>query len=166
MPADQINPCGKPSHLTSVYQEGAQMPEARSQIVLRDHDSSRSFHSSVCRRAIHSHLLELSPHDRNRLMHDISPETLNGEALVQKFRDLQTAYESRHYYKCMEKLKPILTHVRSFGRIVDVAVQASPEIGCLVWSGIRLVLEVRRPRLSTDRSLDFCLRSFYTHLTF
>lgn len=65
---------------------------------------------------------------------------------AQSLKNLMLPLIAKHKHgatmQLLIKLGPILQHIRSFATIVDVAVQSHPNLACLIWGSVRLILEV------------------------
>src|SRR6266699_60638 len=55
---------------------------------------------------------------------------------------MERTYKDKKTAKVLERMTPFLEKIMSFSGVVDTAVQAGPDVGALLWGGIKLVLEV------------------------
>ncbi len=62
-----------------------------------------------------------------------------GQTLLQV---LQKSYVGKTSTRIMAKIYPIISHVISFCRAIDILAQAGPSPMLFVWGGVRLILEV------------------------
>ena len=64
------------------------------------------------------------------------------EHLESFMNSLQSSYGKTFASHILHRVSPIMSHIQSFGRIVDIMVQSNPAISALVWGGVRLFIEV------------------------
>lgn len=65
------------------------------------------------------------------------------ELLGAIFEPLRKSYQKDGFQRFLNRVNPLMSHIRSFGVVFDVAAQADANMAGLIWSGIRLALEVR-----------------------
>ncbi|KAF8451583.1 hypothetical protein BDZ91DRAFT_809488 [Kalaharituber pfeilii] len=92
-----------------------------------------------------------------------------------KSKSKRWSYTNRHNEEVVvaERIQGILEGVEKYARVVDIAIQHSPEITALVWAGIRGILLVTLNHLQFMESLEVALATileklaaceFYSHV--
>lgn len=93
--------------------------------------------------ALDATLLRLADRDR-AYMYKIgfTSAILDRQHLESFMNSLQSSYGKPLASRILHRVSPIMSHIQSFGRIVDIMVQSNPTISALVWGGVRLFIEV------------------------
>ncbi|KAF8456497.1 hypothetical protein BDZ91DRAFT_801045 [Kalaharituber pfeilii] len=74
------------------------------------------------------------------------------EAIIEDLKETQADARKRHWHESIGK---ILKSVEHYARIVDVAIQHSPQITALVWAGVRLIMKVGLNYIELVENLEF-----------
>ena len=98
--------------------------------------------SSVWHDAITRYITQLSDEDQQSIISTKDDSALTAQSIETIISPLMAKHKQGGVMKLLIKLGPILQHIRSFATIVDVAVQSHPNVACLIWGGVRLILEV------------------------
>lgn len=93
--------------------------------------------------ALDATLLRLADRDR-AYMYKIgfTSAILDRQHLESFMNSLQSSYGKPLASRILHRVSPIMSHIQSFGRIVDIMVQSNPTISALVWGGVRLFIEI------------------------
>lgn len=103
--------------------------------------------SSVWHDAITRYIKKLPDDDQRSIISTKDDSALTAQSVETLISPLIAKHNNGRVMKMLIKFGPILQHIRSFATIVDVAVQSHPNVACLIWGGVRLILEVN-PQLS------------------
>ena len=106
------------------------------------HDSCTIPTSSIWHSAMTTFIRKLSNEDRQAIVLTKDDSALTVQSLEKTFKPLLEKHQQGTVMKAIQKFESTLQHVRSFATIVDVAIQSHPNVACLIWGGIRLILEV------------------------
>jgi hypothetical protein len=91
---------------------------------------------------LEAHLAKLKPRDRQFCLQVRVSAALDQTALEELFKPLREKYDRTLFQRIMARVGPVLSHILSFGRAIDVAVGQGPMAAGLLWGGIRILLEV------------------------
>jgi len=92
--------------------------------------------------ALDSYISRLHPRDRELVLR-VEDVSFDKELLRTLFQPLRKSYQNDGFQRFLNRVNPMMSHIRSFGVVFDVAAQADANMAGLIWSGIRLALEVR-----------------------
>ncbi len=92
---------------------------------------------------LETHLAKLKPRDRQFCLRIRVRAALDQTALVELFKPLRQKYDQTLFRRLTARVSPVLSHILSFGRAIDVAVGQGPLAAGLLWGGIRILLELR-----------------------
>ena len=98
--------------------------------------------SSIWHDAILLYISQLPDRDQQSIMSTKDDSALTSQSIETLIAPLMTKHEHGVVMRLLVKLGPTLQHVRSFATVVDVAVQSHPNVACLIWGGVRLILQV------------------------
>ncbi|KAH7310955.1 hypothetical protein BKA65DRAFT_543012 [Rhexocercosporidium sp. MPI-PUGE-AT-0058] len=101
-----------------------------------------SSNTGVWEQVVESHLAKLKPRDREFCLQVRISNALDKTTLESLFHPLRQKYDQAVFQRIMARVGPVLQHILSFGRAVDVAVGQGPMAAGLLWGGIRILLEV------------------------
>ncbi|KAG4438253.1 hypothetical protein IFR05_006281 [Cadophora sp. M221] len=101
-----------------------------------------SSNAGVWEQVLECHLAKLKPRDREFCLKVRVSALLDQAALENLFHPLRQKYDQTLFQRIMGRVGPVLQHILSFGRAVDVAVGQGPMAAGLLWGGIRILLEV------------------------
>lgn len=105
-------------------------------------DSSIISTSSVWHDAITRYIKQLPNEDQQSIISTKDDSALTAQSIKNLVSPLIAKHKDGAVIKLLMKFGPILQHIRSFATVVDVAVQSHPNVACLIWGGVRLILEV------------------------
>ena len=98
--------------------------------------------SPLWHQAMSQYVENLSADDQRSIVSMKDDSALTTQNLERLFIPLLEQHKRGNVNKLLLTFGSTLRHVRSFATIIDVAVQSHPNVACLIWGGIRLVLEV------------------------
>ena len=104
--------------------------------------SSTASTSSVWHDAMTLYIKQLPEEDQRSITATKDDSALTAQSIETLIAPLIAKYKHGAGMKLLVKFGSTLQHVRSFATIVDVAVQSHPNVACLIWGGVRLILEV------------------------
>lgn len=104
--------------------------------------SSITSTSSIWHDAITLYIKQLPDEDQQSIISTMDDSALTAQSVEALISPLIAKHKHGAITKLLLKLGPTLQHIRSFATIVDVAVQSHPNVACLIWGGVRLILEV------------------------
>ena len=105
-------------------------------------DSIQTSTSSVWKDAVTRYIKQLPDEDQQSIISTKDDSALTAQSLKNLIAPLIAKHEHGAVMQLLIKFGPTLQHIRSFATIVDVAVQSYPNVACLVWGGVKLILEV------------------------
>ncbi|KAK3687876.1 hypothetical protein B0T22DRAFT_498147 [Podospora appendiculata] len=73
------------------------------------------------------------------------PESVTFEAMQEHLERMRLRHESRRSTRWFARMTPVIEHLRTFSSAVGIFTQANPEIACLIWGSMKLVLDVCYP---------------------
>ena len=88
------------------------------------------------------YIKQLPERDRHCIVSTKDDSALTVQSLEALWSPLIVQHKQGTVMKLLIRLGPVLQHIRSFATIVDIAVQSHPNAACLIWGGVRLILEV------------------------
>ena len=88
------------------------------------------------------YIQQLPDEDQQSIISTEDDSTLTAQSLKNLMLPLIAKHKHGAVVQLLMKLGPVLQHIRSFATIVDVAVQSHPNLACLIWGSVRLILEV------------------------
>ena len=92
--------------------------------------------------ALDTYISKRHPRDRELVLR-VEGVSFDKELLGAMFEPLRKSYQKDAFQSFLNRVNPMMSHIRSFGLVFDVAAQADANMAGLIWSGIRLALEVR-----------------------
>jgi hypothetical protein len=92
--------------------------------------------------AVDQYINQLQPRDKIAVLRWKYTQGLSVEDVDNILAPLKQSYMKGKSYRLIRTAYPFLEHLRSFGIVVDVCMQADPTPGALIWGAVRLVLEV------------------------
>ena len=104
--------------------------------------SSATSTSSIWHDAMTLYIRDLPKEDQHIIASTKDDSALTVQGIETLISPLIAKYKSGAVVKLLVKIGPTLKHIRSFATVVDVAVQSHPNVACLIWGCVRLVLEV------------------------
>lgn len=104
--------------------------------------SSKVSTSSVWQDAMTLYIKQLPAEDQQSIISTTDDSALTVQSIETLIAPLITMHKHGAVMKLLVKFGPTLQHVRSFATVVDVAIQSHPNAACLIWGGIKLILEV------------------------
>ena len=104
--------------------------------------SSQRCTSFIWHDAMTRYIQQLPDEDQQSIISTDDDSTLTAQSLQNLMLPLIAKHKHGTVMQLLIKLGPILQHIRSFATIVDVAVQSHPNLACLIWGSVRLILEV------------------------
>ena len=108
----------------------------------KHHGSFQISTSIVWHAAITRYIKQLPDEDQQSIIATKDDSALTAESLKTLISPLIARHKQGAVMRLLLKFGPTLQHIRSFATIVDVAVQSHPNVACLLWGGVRLILEV------------------------
>lgn len=109
-------------------------------------------YATVWQGMLNEHLAKLKPKDLSYMLKAGLAPGLNEDQLNRLVSTLEDSYGKKYSSRALQKVHPIVSHIQSFGRVVDTMVQSNPEIAALIWGGVRLLMEViSRVPISQDQ---------------
>ena len=124
----------KASALTHIVQSLALEPKHPSSPIVST--------SSIWHDAIVLYISQLPDRDQQSIISTKDDSALTSQSIETLIAPLITKHKHGVVMRLLVKLGTTLQHVRSFATVVDVAVQSHPNVACLIWGGIRLILQV------------------------
>jgi hypothetical protein len=103
--------------------------------------------------ALDIYISRLHPRDRELVLR-VEDVSFDKELLGAIFEPLRKSYQKDGFQRFLKRINPMMSHIRSFGVVADVATQADANMAGLIWSGIRLALEVH-----LQHTYSFCQRN-------
>lgn len=94
------------------------------------------------------YISQLSGKDEALVTETQNKATWNPELLEKTFSALRQKYSQNRFSKVLHKINALLLHIKSFGTVMDVFVQAGSMFAPLIWGTAKLVLEVSKNNLS------------------
>ena len=88
------------------------------------------------------YIKQLPNEDQQSIISTEDDSALTAQGLKNLLSPLIAKHKHGAVMQLLIKFGPILQHIRSFAIIVDVAVQSHPNVACLIWGSVRLILEV------------------------
>ncbi len=104
--------------------------------------SSATNTSSIWHDAMTLYIKQLPDEDQQSIVSTKDDSALTAQSIETLITPLIAKHKDGAVMKLLMKLGPTLQHIRSFATVVDVAVQSHPNVTCLIWGGVRLILEV------------------------
>lgn len=104
--------------------------------------SSTASTSSVWHDAMTLYIQQLPDKDQQSIISTKDDSALTAQSIETLIAPLIAKHEHGSMMKLLMKFGSTLQHIRSFATVVDVAVQSHPNVACLIWGGVRLILEV------------------------
>lgn len=127
---------------TSVDRESSTAQATNLVITTMGPGSEPSVTSPLWHKAMNLYIARLPEKDKEKILSLNDESTLNQESLNQLLTPLCSKYSQAVSARVLKMISPIVIHVVSFGRVVDVCIQSSPNLGPLIWGALRLALEV------------------------
>lgn len=104
--------------------------------------SSTASTSSVWHDAITLYIKQLPEEDQQSIISTKDDSALTAQSIDTLIAPLIAKHKHGAVMRLLVKFRSTLQHVRSFAMVVDIAVQSHPNVACLIWGGVRLILEV------------------------
>ena len=98
--------------------------------------------SSVWHDAMTRYIKQLPDEDQRSIISTKDDSALTAQSVESLVSPLIAEYQHGRVMNMLIRFGPILQHIRSFATVVDVAVQSHPNVACLIWGAVRLILEV------------------------
>lgn len=105
-------------------------------------DSSIVSTSSIWHDAMTLYIEQLPEEDQQSIISTKDDSALTAQSIEILIAPLIAKHKHGAVVKLLLKFGSTLQHIRSFATIVDVAIQSHPNVACLIWGGVRLILEV------------------------
>ena len=104
--------------------------------------SSQICTSFIWHDAMTRYIKQLPDEDQQSIISTEDDSALTAQSLKTLISPLIAKHKHGAVMQLLIKFGPIFQHIRSFATIVDVAVQSHPNVACLIWGSVRLILEV------------------------
>ena len=104
--------------------------------------SSQNCTSFIWHDAMTRYIRQLPDEDQQSIIATEDDSALTAQSLKTLMSPLIAKHKHGAVMQLLIRFGPILQHIRSFATIVDVAVQSHPNVACLIWGSVRLILEV------------------------
>lgn len=88
------------------------------------------------------YIKQLPVEDQQSIISTTDDSALTAQSLETLIAPLIVKHKHGAVMKLLMKFGPTLEHIRSFATVVDVAIQSHPNAACLIWGGVKLILEV------------------------
>ena len=108
-----------------------------------EHDSSSAVStSSLWHDAMTLYIRQLPGEDQQSILSTKDDSALTTRSVETLIAPLIAKHKHGVVMKLLLKFGSTLQHIRSFATVVDVVVQSHPNVACLIWGAVRLILEV------------------------
>jgi hypothetical protein len=97
---------------------------------------------NIWEEVLKEHLQKLNVRDRGFCLHVRCNATLDQDTLGALFEPLRAKYDKCLFQRLLERISPVLSHIRSFGMAIDAVVGHGSIAAGFIWGGIRILLEV------------------------
>lgn len=113
--------------------------------------------NSIWQNSFNDYVSRIQPEDRDYILHVGVGPSLDPEQLNDFMKSLNESYNRNRSNKVLTAVYSVMSHIQSFGRVIDSMVQSNPSIAGLLWGGARLLIEVTFSSVSLCFSLVLIL---------
>ncbi|OAP56961.1 hypothetical protein AYL99_09073 [Fonsecaea erecta] len=114
--------------------------------------------------AVDQFIDQLQSKDRTAVLAWKNSQGLSVEDIDCILAPLKQSYLKGKSHRVMRTAYPFLDHLKSFGTVVDVCMQADPTPGALIWGLVRLVLEISTRSIELYELIEEMLESISAQL--